>query len=76
MRLERLLTEAGNKDFKVVTVEGTGHDISYDDELRRTTGRGPEDYQWVWGRVVPQYVETMLGWLLKHVTVAKGASTQ
>jgi hypothetical protein len=26
---------------------------------------------WVWGRVAPEYVETMLDWLLKHVTVAK-----
>jgi uncharacterized protein len=73
-KLERYLTDAGNKDFKIVTIEGTDHDLSYDNNIRRTPGRGLEDYQWTWGRVAPQYVETMLEWLLKHVTVAKGAA--
>ena len=74
-RLEGYLTEAGNKDFRVVTIADAGHDLSFDDILRRTSNQGMEDYQWVWGRVAPEYVETMLDWLLKHVTVAKGASS-
>jgi pimeloyl-ACP methyl ester carboxylesterase len=73
-RLEGLLAEARNKDFKVVTIEGTDHDLSYEDGIRRTPGRGLEDYQWGWGRVAPLYVETMLDWLLKRVTVVKSNS--
>jgi alpha-beta hydrolase superfamily lysophospholipase len=63
-RLEKLLTEAGNKDFKVVVIEGGDHDLAFD------SGEG-KDKRWMWGRVSTEYVDTMVEWLLKRVTVAR-----
>ncbi len=63
-RLESHLREAGNRDFKIVVIPGGDHDLGF--------AEGNEgDQRWAWGRVSPEYVETMLDWLLKRVTVAK-----
>lgn len=64
-RLEKLLTEAGNKDFKIVVIEGGDHDLAF------ISGEG-KDKRWMWGRVSTQYVGTMIDWLLNRVTVAGG----
>lgn len=63
-RLERLLTEARNKDFKVVVIKGGDHDLAFASEEGK-------DKRWMWGRVSTEYVETMVEWLLKRVTVAR-----
>lgn len=62
-RLEKLLTEAGNRDFKIVVIEGGGHDLDF------ASGEG-KDKRWRWGRVSAEYVETMVEWLLGRVTVS------
>ncbi len=66
-KLERYLTEAGNKDFKVVVIQNGDHSLT----LPNTTQRaGPEPgakAQFTWGRVAPEYTQTMIDWLLAHV---------
>ncbi|HVF92514.1 MAG TPA: alpha/beta fold hydrolase [Blastocatellia bacterium] len=66
-KLEKYLTEAGNRDFKIVTIPGTGHDLSYPDGPPARSENSP----WMWGRVAPGYVDVMLDWLLKRVRVAR-----
>ncbi len=63
-RLEGHLTQAGNRDFKIVVIRGGDHGLGF--------AQGNEgDKRWAWGRVSPEYVETMVEWLLRRVTVAK-----
>ncbi len=68
-RLEQYLTEAGNRDFKVVVIEDADHDITLPNRERRSTTDANEKPQWSWGRVPHEYVQTMLDWLLQRVTV-------
>jgi len=70
-KLERYLTEAGNRDFKIVTIPGADHDLSYPDGPLAAEGAPAENRLWMWGRVAPAYVDVMLDWLLKHVKVAR-----
>ena len=69
-RLESYLTEAGNKDFKIVTIEGGNHDLSFRSGRLAKPDDPADKARWVWARVSPDYVETMLKWLLERVTVA------
>lgn len=70
-KLEKHLTEAGNKDFKIVVIEGADHGIGFQDLVREVRAPGIDNYFWSWGQVAPGYAETMLDWLLKRVTVAR-----
>ncbi|HEY7544027.1 MAG TPA: hypothetical protein VID27_04050, partial [Blastocatellia bacterium] len=65
-RLESHLAEAGNRDFKIVVIQGGDHDLAF-----AQGNQGKEQKRWAWGRVSPEYVETMIDWLLKRVTMAK-----
>lgn len=70
-KLEKYLTEAGNKEFKIVVIEGANHGIGFPDLVREVRSSGIDNYFWSWGQVAPGYAETMLDWLLKRVTVAR-----
>jgi alpha-beta hydrolase superfamily lysophospholipase len=73
-KLERYLTEAGNRDFKIIVFPEADHGLSIESHLRRVGNEEPEKYYWVWRKKAPGVVETTIDWILQHVTVAQDAS--
>ena len=69
-KMERYLSEAGNRDFKVVVIPGVGHGLSLPDEVRTLQG---DSFYWLWAKYSPQALRLQLDWLLARVTVAGGA---
>jgi dipeptidyl aminopeptidase/acylaminoacyl peptidase len=65
-KLERYLTEAGNKDFRIVVIPNAGHGLSLSDEVRELPGGG---FYWLWPKYAPEALRIQLEWLLAHVTV-------
>ena len=72
-KLERYLTEAGNRDFKVITFPGADHSLAIPGQLRRVGSDQPERYYWLWRKRAPGVIETTVDWLLEHVK-PKGGS--
>lgn len=68
-KLERYLTEAGNRDFKIVVFPGADHGLTIDSQLRRVGNGDPEKYYWLWRKRAAGVVETTVEWLLQHVRV-------
>jgi pimeloyl-ACP methyl ester carboxylesterase len=69
-KLEQYLTEAGNKDFKIVVLENADHSLTLPNTNRRESTDANAKTQFIWGRTPPEFTQTMLDWLLAHVTVA------
>lgn len=69
-KLEQYLTEAGNKDFKIVVLENADHGMTLPNTNRRNGTEANAATQFTWGRVPAEYTDTMIDWLLKRVTVA------
>lgn len=67
-KLERYLTEAGNKDFRILVVPHAGHGLSLSDEVRELPG---DVHYWVWPKVAPDAVRVQVEWLLAHVKLAE-----
>lgn len=67
-KLERYLTEAGNKDFRIVVIPNAGHGLSLSDEVRELPGGG---YYWLWPKYAPEALRVQVEWLLAHVTVKR-----
>lgn len=65
-KLERYLTEAGNRDFKVVTFSGADHGLTIPSQSRRI-GEGHDKSYWLWRKRAPGAIETTVDWLLQHV---------
>ncbi len=72
-KLERYLTEAGNRDFKIVTFPGADHGLTIPNQLRRIGTDRTEKYYWLWRKRAPGVVETTVDWLLQRVK-PKGAA--
>jgi dienelactone hydrolase len=66
-KLERYLTEAGNRDFKIVVFPGADHGLTIANQLRRIGNERPENFYWQWRKRAPGMVETTVEWLLQHV---------
>jgi alpha-beta hydrolase superfamily lysophospholipase len=66
-KLNRYLTEAGNRDVKVVTFPGADHGLTIPSQLRRVGSERPEKYYWLWRKRAPGVVDTTVEWLLQHV---------
>lgn len=66
-KLERYLTEAGNRDFKIVTFPGADHGLTIPNQLKRIGNERPEKYYWLWRKRAPGVVETTVDWLLQRV---------
>jgi alpha-beta hydrolase superfamily lysophospholipase len=75
-KLENYLTQAGNKDFKIVVLPEADHGLTVPDKLNRIGNEEPDRYYWRWSKLAPGMVETTLGWLLQHVNVAGNDSMQ
>ncbi len=68
-KLEQYLTEAGNKDFKIVVLENADHSMVTPNTNR--PGSPDSKPEFIWGRLPREYTQTMLDWLLARVTIAK-----
>jgi len=66
-KLERYLTEAGNRDFKIVVFPGADHGLNIQGQLRRIGSEQPEQYYWLWRKKAAGVVETTVDWLLQHI---------
>ena len=66
-KLERYLTQAGNRDFKIVVFPGADHGLTIPSQLRRIGSERPEKYYWLWRKRAPGVVETTVDWLLQHI---------
>jgi pimeloyl-ACP methyl ester carboxylesterase len=66
-KMERYLTEAGNKDFKVAVIAGTGHGLSFPDGMRKLDD---ESFYWLWPKYSPEALRVQLEWVLARVKVA------
>ena len=69
--LERLLTEAGNKDFKILSVPDANHGM----QIPAFRFVGDEDGEWPhrffrWVKGAPGLGNEIYGWILDHVTVS------
>lgn len=72
-KLEQYLTEAQNRDFKIVVFPGADHGLTIASQLRRIGSERPEKYYWLWRKRAPGVVETTVAWLLQHVKLNGGA---
>lgn len=70
-KLEQYLTEAGNRDFKIIVYPNSDHGLTIPSQLRRVAGEQPEKYYWLWRKKAPGVVGTTVDWILQHVTLAQ-----
>ena len=66
-KLERYLTTAGNRDFKIVTFPGADHGLTIPSQLRRLGSEETAQYYWLWRKRAPGVIDTTVDWLLQHV---------
>jgi pimeloyl-ACP methyl ester carboxylesterase len=66
-KMEQYLSEAGNRDFRVVVVPEAGHDMMVGGSVRGE-GAWPEAY-YEWYGAAPGYYQTIVTWVLEHVRV-------
>lgn len=66
-KMERYLTAAGNRDFKIVVFPGADHGLNIQSQLRRIGDEQPEQYYWLWRKKASGVVETTVNWLLQHI---------
>lgn len=69
-KMQRYLTEAGNKDFQVTVIPGVGHGLSLPDKVRTLESNS---FYWLWAKYSPEALRVQLEWLLARVTIAGGA---
>lgn len=68
-KLERYLSEAGNRDFKIVVFPNAGHGLTTPAAEMAPGGEWPEAH-YHWSRRAPGMYETVLEWLLPRVTAS------
>jgi hypothetical protein len=67
VKLERYLTQAGNRDFKIVVFPGADHGLNISSQLRRVGSEQPDKYYWLWRKKAAGVFETTVDWLLQHI---------
>lgn len=70
-KMERYLSEAGNKDFKVMVIPGVGHGLSLPDNVRTLSG---DSFYWLWAKYSPVALRAQLEWVLARVRTAARAT--
>lgn len=73
-KLEQYLTEAGNKDFKIVVLQNADHGMALPETNRRAGVDEGAPASFVWGRTSPDFTETLLSWLLARLAADSGRS--
>jgi pimeloyl-ACP methyl ester carboxylesterase len=74
--LRRLLTEAGNRNFRIVVIPEAGHGLDQGQRLQKLPGgKGNlEIYYWKFGRLAPTYLPELLDFLQANLKLNKKAS--
>lgn len=69
--LRRLLTEAGNRNFRIVVVPEAGHGLDQGQRLRRLPGGEGrmEIYYWKFGRIAPTYLQELINFLQANLKI-------
>lgn len=73
--LRRLLTEAGNTNFRVVVIPEAGHGLDQGARLQRLGGAARdrmEVFYWKFGRTAPDYTGALIEFILASVGKGKG----
>ncbi len=69
--LRRLLTEAGNRNFRILVIPEAGHGLDHGQRLQRLPGgEGQmEIYYWKFGRISPAYLQELVNFLQANLKV-------
>lgn len=62
-RLEQLLDDAGNTDYRIVIIPGQGHSVEHGDMARTLSAPGPDVMYWKFDRVEPRFMESTIEFL-------------
>lgn len=77
--LRRLLTEAGNPNFRVVVIPEAGHGLDHPQRLQKLPGGEGrmEIYYWKFGRIAPTYLQELVNFLQANLKISdRGAPAQ
>ncbi|MDT4897695.1 MAG: uncharacterized protein QOH25_2772 [Acidobacteriota bacterium] len=71
--LRRLLTEASNRNFRIVVIPEGGHGLDQGQRLQRLAGgKGNlEIYYWKFGRIAPNYLQELVDFLQANLRINK-----
>jgi pimeloyl-ACP methyl ester carboxylesterase len=69
--LRRLLTEAGNRNFRIVVIPEAGHGLDHGPRLQKLPGgKGNlEIYYWKFGRSAPTYLQELVNFLQANLKI-------
>jgi pimeloyl-ACP methyl ester carboxylesterase len=71
--LRRLLTEAGNSNFRIVVIPEAGHGLDQGQRVQRLAGGkgNMEIYYWKFGRIAPTYLQELVDFLQANLRINK-----
>lgn len=69
--LRRLLTEAGNRNFRIVVIPEAGHGLDQGQRLQKLpAGKGQmEVYYWKFGHIAPVYLQELVNFLQANLKI-------
>ena len=67
--LEAAMAANGNDDVTIVVHPGMGHGLENPNQLLTFEGDRSTRYHYLWNRIAAGYGETLIAWLLDHVTL-------
>ena len=65
-KFREYLSEAGNRDITIKVFSNVGHGMEMQRALKGDDWKWPNGY-WVWPRKAPDYYQTIVGWIERHV---------
>ncbi len=76
--LRRLLTEAGNRNFRIVVIPEAGHGLDQAQRLQKLPGGkgNMEIYYWKFGRVAPTYLPELVDFLQANLKLKVHEKTE
>jgi pimeloyl-ACP methyl ester carboxylesterase len=71
--LRRLLTEAGNSNFRIVVIPEAGHGLDQGQRVQRLPGGkgNMEIYYWKFGRIAPTFLQELVDFLQANLRINK-----
>ena len=72
-QLRRLLTEAGNHNFRIVVIPEAGHGLEHGARLQKLSGAkdNMETYYWKFGRLAPTYLPELIDFFEANLKIGK-----
>lgn len=76
--LRRLLTEAGNRNFRIVVIPEAGHGLDHPQRLQKMPGGkgNMEIYYWKFGRIAPTYLPELIDFLQANLKLRVNNKTE